>query len=190
MVTAAQKATKEQMEPEAGRSTAGQKVIVGSKLPMDLEIQLCRKEEFDEEGMGGTRRRVRWVMYGPAYLIRGYSYPLNPPEGFEDQKARAVISNGAALTPGIPKDFFDAWLDQHKTDPMVTNHNIFAATKADAAKGMAKDFKEFDSGLGPLQHGKNADGEPVITDRRAPKKVGGNRTATSAPTTADLDILE
>jgi hypothetical protein len=155
-------------ESKVPKSNAGEKIIVASKLEMALQIQ--RREWRTEQRRD---RSVSWeervaVSVGPVVILAGTGFPNGPtPEGME----RPRTMSGAALTFNVDREWFEAWLEENAEFPPVKNHLIFAHKTEDGVRGLAKDYKDIDSGLGPIKHSKNADGEDVITDTRVPKKV-------------------
>ncbi len=54
---------------------------------------------------------------------------------------------GYALTSGVPRDFWDKWLEQHADDPVVKNGLIFAHASIDGASGEAREKKAIESGF-------------------------------------------
>lgn len=154
------------------RGHAGTKVFVASKLPMSLEIFL---EEFVEseqrfQGSVWVERVARQIPESPRVTLAGIGFPIGaPPEGTEWPE-RPVMAGGYALTL-VDEEFIDKWFEAHAKDPMVKNRVIIKAKDLDDAKAMAKENKEVNSGLGPLERGKDKDGNPIITDRRKPRKV-------------------
>ena len=143
-------------------ATAGAKVTVASKLPMALELQLCDKRTTQVRNGNNSWNEEVFVKSGKIVTINGTAYPAGqPPEGMPD---RPSMIAGAALTPGVDKAFWDAWLAQNKDTPMVKNGMVFAHEKIDAVKGKARDAKNVLSGLDPI----NPKG-----DRRMPRKLKG-----------------
>ena len=141
-------------------STAGAKVTVASKLPMSFEMQCCTKrvQKFKNQGM--VWEEELFSKDGPIVIIAGTGFPVNPPENFTRDRPETVA--GAALTHGVDKAFWDRWLDENKTSPMVVNGLIFAHEKVDFVKGKARENKALKSGLDPLV----PDNDP-----RMPKKL-------------------
>jgi hypothetical protein len=129
--------------------SAGAKVIVACKLGVAYyAIQLCRIDEKFEQNMQGGRTVKEATRIGQVINLRGTAYPRGtPPVGFP---APPQIVNGAALNYGIDKDWFDAWLEQHKLDPLVMNKLIFAHETVDGVTGEAKELANFLSGLEPV----------------------------------------
>ena len=139
---------------------AGDKVTVGSKLPMAIELQLCEKRTTQMRNGQNSWTEDLWVKTGQIITINGTSYPNGtPPEGMPP---RPMMAFGAALTPGVPKEFFDRWLEQNADQPMVRNGMIFAHLRAADVQAEARERVKDLSGLGPLT---------PDNDRRMPKKM-------------------
>ena len=167
-------------ESKVPKAHAGEKIIVASKLEMALQIQHHRFREVvcEDHGTKWTERRSYGV--GPVIILAGIGFPNGPtPEGME----RPRMMSGAALTFGVDREWFEEWLEQHADFPPVKNHLIFMHRTEDGVRGLAKDYKDVESGLGPIKHHKNADGDDVISDPRLPKKV--RQTAARAQTSAE-----
>lgn len=139
-------------------------VTVACKVPTGVVIQLCRKTEYAEETMQGTRMRVRYDRYGPIVIVRGPAQPAGTaPRGY----VRPVVVGGYALTPGVDADFWKAWLEQNKDSPLVLSGQIFAHGTTASTRAQAQEQREVTSGLEPL----NMDGDP-----RMPKPATGSVT--------------
>jgi hypothetical protein len=129
--------------------SSGAKVTVACKLGIPwLELQLSRIEEIDEQGLG-TRRLVKeGRKFGPVVRIRGTAYPRGtPPEGFPPAP---LIIAGAAMNPGVDKDFWDAWVKMNRLNPLVMNGMIFAHESESAVHGIAREEAANQSGLEPI----------------------------------------
>jgi hypothetical protein len=60
-------------------------------------------------------------------------------------------TGGYALTPGIPRDFWELWLEQNRNAPYVRNHCIFAASTEDRARAKVRnEYAGVMSGLEPI----------------------------------------
>lgn len=152
-------------------------VTVASKIPMTIELQLCRQETKSVTGRYGTEKETVNVKHGKTYFIRGTARPNGTiPKGYPKAPDMA---DGAALTPGVPAEFFEEWLAQNAETDMVLNHMVFAHSSRDHVEGIAADHREELSGLDPINPEQNKDGSMV--DRRVPKpidaNVGGIQTA-------------
>lgn len=68
------------------------------------------------------------------------------------------VVGGYGLTPGVDKDFFDAWLKLSATSVVVKRGLIFAQDNPGKAEGQAKEQAEIRSGLEGLDPEKPAPG--------------------------------
>jgi hypothetical protein len=136
-------------ENVAQRQRSGAKVTVGLKLGVAyFDIQLCRIEDKFEQNMQGGRTVKEAVRVGNKVRLRGTAYPRGTvPDGFPD---RPKIVGGAALNYGIDKDFWDAWVEQNRLNPLVVNGMIFAHEIEDHVVGQAKETADVLSGLEPI----------------------------------------
>lgn len=143
---------------------AGAKVTVGCKLGIAFyDIQLCQMVLKFQQDQRGGRDISEAERIGPVVRLRGTAYPRGtPPKGFYSPPE---IVDGAALTRNVDKEWFDAWLEQNKRNPMVMNHMIFAAETLDAVRGMAADFKHLHSGLDPIDPSSKTDPRMVKSTR-------------------------
>lgn len=178
-MTAAAKKTdlKEPKNPDAATKrasapkTSGETVTIACKIPNGLELQLCKRDDYDEETPSGTRKRIRYVKVGEIVVVRGPANPVGNPN------ARAVpLIGGYALTHGVSADFWNEWLEQNEMNPLVVNNMIFAQTKRESARDQAAEQSTTRSGLEPLI----APVKGGAKDPRLPKsvnpKVGPVRT--------------
>ena len=129
--------------------SAGAKVTVACKLGVPLfDLQLSETKEVDEQGLGTVRRIKEGRRIGGVVRIRGTAYPRGtPPEGFPPPP---LIVGGAAMNPGVDKDFWDRWLEQNKLNPLVINGMLFAHESESYVTGKAKEEAENLSGLEPI----------------------------------------
>lgn len=147
-------------------------VTVVCKIPTGVVLQLCAKEEYVEEGLNGSRTRTRYNKVGRTFIARGPASPNGQvPRGY----VRPALAGGYALTPNIPQDFWEAWLEQNADNPIVVNQMIFAQGKRGNAIAEAREKKDLKSGLEPM----DPDG-----DYRMPKPIVGDAVI-SAVATAD-----
>lgn len=149
-------------------SKAPKFVTVASKLPMKIELQLCEERRQNMPGRFGTVEETVHAKVGDSHIINGTAYPRGePPEGFPD-KPEMIKAAGFALTPGIPADFFEQWLDQNKNTDLVRNGMIFAHGSRDHLVGVAMENKDRRSGLDPMAK----DGDP-----RSPRPMNSSVSA-------------
>lgn len=122
--------------------TGGATVTVASKIPFGFIMRVYRPMEGYEPVMGGGQRATTtWVQDGPEVV-------LNPCSQFQNRdRPWEVTQSGFSLTPGVPKVFWEKWLDQHKTFPAVVAGLIFAHQETASVKARALDDGEKRSGL-------------------------------------------
>jgi len=132
---------------------AGDTVVVACKLPFGLELHLDRMVEQ-------TRLANQTAITEKVAVREDETYTLNG-SGLNHAALTAGImpehtiiggSGGYALTIGIPKAFWERWLEQNKNSDLVRNGLIFAASNhsraLDESKERAVDVR---SGLEPLK---------------------------------------
>lgn len=128
---------------------SGATVTVACKLGVAFyDIQLSKIVDKFEQNLQGGRMVKEAIRIGNVVRLRGTAYPRGtPPEGFPPPP---IIVGGAAMNPGVSKDFWDEWVEQHKLDPLVVNGFIFAHESADHVAGRAKEESGMLSGLEPI----------------------------------------
>ena len=136
-------------------------VIVCSKLPHDLELQITEFKEVRLAGRHGEVTERQGFKTGKCYYIRGTAYPAGHiPKGYPK---RPDDAGGYAFTYNIPAEFWNNWEEQHRETDMIRNRIVFAMPDADAACAVAEENAGILSGLDPL-----VDGDP-----RNPKPING-----------------
>lgn len=143
-------------------SRSGGTVTVACKVDLPwIDLQLCEKRIVSENTQTGPRDVTQWFPVGEVVRIRGLAYPTGiAPRGFP--KPPEMVA-GAALTPNVSADFWNAWLEQHKLDAMVRNGLIFAHASPSYVGDQAKERQGLRSGLQPL--------EPDDGDRRVVRSI-------------------
>jgi hypothetical protein len=119
-------------EPETEPAYGSNTVTVVCKLPHGIWLQLHEwGESIEPHPLTGTRTVKVARKVGKPILIKGYrGLPFTGPiPGIE-------TNCGYALTPGVPKDFWEKWLEQNKSLLIVKNELIFAHND----KASVKDF--------------------------------------------------
>jgi hypothetical protein len=146
-------------KPPAAKPAAT--VVVCSKLPQDLELQLTTFREVRIPGRNGDVIERQGFKAGKTYFIHGTAYPAGQaPKGYP---RRPHDADGYALTYGIPADFWNDWEEMNRETDMVRNRVVFAMPDVDAACAMAAENVDVNSGLDPLVEG----------DVRNPKPING-----------------
>lgn len=138
-------------EPAAttARSRPADTITVASKMPNGLVLRLFRMEEFAEPVMGGGQRQSqRAIQTGDEYTLNGTAFSIE--RALRGDLPRHQIAGGFALTPGIPRDFWEQWLKQNEKSDMVRNGLIFAQASEQRARDAALEKEGLRSGLEPL----------------------------------------
>lgn len=123
--------------------TSAETVTVACKLPSGLVMRLFQSHDIDYPMFGGGYKTVsewRQMEGAPTYELNGFSHHL-------EMAPEYAIAGGYALTPGIPKDFWEMWLEQNQSADFVKNNLIFAAGSENSARAQAKEQREVKSGL-------------------------------------------
>ena len=107
---------------------AGEFVTVACKLPHGLILRVFDMVEVSESVMGGGYRTAKVARErGEQFVVKGWSHPQNA-------APTSAIVGGYAITPNIPKDFWELWLSQNKDADYVKNHLIFADIKQNSTE--------------------------------------------------------
>jgi len=130
--------------PSSARNqeTGGATVSVASKLPMPYVLRLTKKVERVIQAHGGTHREIISL---PApelgeYIVDGCSFAQN--KGPHQQ-----LAGGFAITHGIPKAFWEKWLEQYAQMDSVKNGFIFAYSEAASTVSRAREMEDVKSGF-------------------------------------------
>lgn len=153
--------------PHAAVKRSGEKITVACKLPHGLRLRLYDFVEQAENVMGGGSRMVkRSVQVGEDVVVKGVATPAN---------RERELPGGYALTTGVDKEFFDAWMHQNREHDAVKNRLIFAAVTAERARDQAEEQAKVTSGLEPLRQDR-PDDKPADRDPRTPRSANPNLT--------------
>lgn len=120
----------------------GDVVTVACKHPNGVILELVEMKERSEPVMGGGVRTFQQaVRTGKRITIRGPALPLNMPPSFQ-------MIGGYALTPNVPRDFWETWVKQNHDSPLLENKMLLVHDKD--TPGMAREFKKVKSGAEPI----------------------------------------
>ena len=151
-------------------------VTVACKVPLGVVLYVHEKVDLSERTLAGnTREFHEWRRKGEAVKINGPAYPNGNINELRKKGFHKVpdIEGGYALTMNVPKDFWDAWLEQNRMTQLVKNKMIFAYVDRDSARDAARDNEKRMSGLEPL----DPDG-----DYRVPRPLPGVTMVETAET--------
>lgn len=136
-------AEKETLTLKKTESTGGATVVVASKMPFDFVLRLYDFKTKHEPVMGGGAREVKYAEQRrstPSFVVNGNSFAQN-------QGPKQQITCGFAITHGIPKAFWDEWLEINKDADYVANGMIFAHSENASTMAEAKEKEANKSGL-------------------------------------------
>jgi len=145
----------QQAQPKASAPKTGtDTVTVALKHPTGITIERFEKMPITEDVVGGGKRETFvFKPTGERFTINGNEAPVGKTLPFE-------MSNGYALTPGVPRDLWEHWLAHHKDSPLVVNGLIYASDSRGRIEGATKEGIDRRTGLERLS---------VKDDPRTPK---------------------
>jgi hypothetical protein len=157
-------------QPTPVSPRARNKIIVGSKLPMSIELQLFNMVEQQRTFRGTAWVEIEAQRVGAAVTIRGTSYPRGiPPTGFISPPQ---IVHGYSLTYGVDAEWFEQWLAQNKTTDIVKNNMLIWGDSREDVADQAIDLAKLASGLDPVTPPFEGQA-PSDRDPRLPRPVPG-----------------
>ena len=140
-------------------------VTVACKLPNGLILRTFKKERIIQPVIGGGMREVeQFLPDGRSYKINGNTAPYAQPL-LDANGDSIMLEQSFALTPDIPKDFWEQWLEHNKDSAMVKHGLIFATVKPLELRAMAKANRDRSHGLEPI------DTHPESGDPRNPPRA-------------------
>ena len=146
---------------EGTMEASGDVVTIACKVPMGMVLHVCKKVMMPRKMQDGSIRDIpEYHRFGKEYRVYGPSHPQNA-------GPHCTIIGDYALTPNIPKEFYDLWYSQHRNDAMVLGRAIFA-NSSNKINGESKEYAKVKSGLERL--------DPT----KLPKKLTPNKDAMDA----------
>jgi hypothetical protein len=128
--------------PSPARASDGT-VTVACKLPNGLYLKIYDMVDTQEMTPLGPRTIKMSRQVGDTHRINGFSRPFGQDPTF-------VMAGGYALTPGIPEDFFNRWLEQNKDQAFVRSGLVFANVHHDRVADRAREQVATKSGMEPI----------------------------------------
>lgn len=155
--------------PATGTDT----VTVACKISNGLILQLHEFQDVDEPTFGGGSKPARRAFpVGEPIVVRGSALDLTELRGGRMPSYTHV--GGYALTPGVPREFWERWVEQHADDPAVRNHLIFAHASLNEASDAAREREGVVSGyegIDPADPSKKT-GIRAVTTADRPARAG------------------
>lgn len=131
-------------------------VTVGLKHPSGIILHIDELRKTAEPILGGGQREFTLAAALPTKITLSGN-------AFDPSKPKVIVTAGGyALTPNVPKDFFDKWLSQNSDSDLVRNRLIYAEERQDYADKRGREQAELKSGMEPL--------DPV-KDPRSPRGI-------------------
>lgn len=125
-------------------------VTVGCKLPNGLILRNYAWHPHRDALAGGgfSDSKIARRIDDTQYVVHGNTVR------FADLRAGNLpdhsIVGGFGLTSGIPRDFWERWLELNKDTALVKNGLVFAHEEELSARSMAKERAALRSGLEPI----------------------------------------
>lgn len=123
-------------------------VTVACRLPNGLILQLEERVEVNEpQRDGGVRTITQYRRRPEQYVLNGCAINF---ESVKRGLEMPALAGGFALTPGIPKEFWEKWYEAHRHDDFVRRGLVFAADSEQDARREAAQNGEKVRGLDPI----------------------------------------
>jgi hypothetical protein len=131
------------------RITTGKTVTIGCKMPTGLVLRVDEMVDATEQVFGGGARQIKVArQVGSPVILNGCAVNI---ADLTSGRAVGQVVGGFGITTGVPKDFWDKWLEQHKDDPLVVKGIVFDAKNDATAHSMARErTPSTRSGLEPM----------------------------------------
>jgi hypothetical protein len=124
-------------------------VTVACKLPNGLILQLHAKHsEMVPIFGGGYKEETIWRRTEEIFVLNGCAVAVD--QLLQGNMPDHYTYSGYALTPGVPKKFWEEWLEQNKTTDLIRNKIVFAAGSEREVRAEASEYKDVRSGLEPI----------------------------------------
>jgi hypothetical protein len=131
--------------PAPPKNQAGGEVVVCTNLPMGLMLQVFAETEQWAAGPFGGKMEKIWRPKPQSFRVKGNAVDISRVAAGTAELPEIV--NNYALTRGVPRDFWEAWLAQNHDMPYIVNNCIFAERDDASARAHARDLGKQSSGL-------------------------------------------
>jgi hypothetical protein len=129
--------------PKTGTDT----VTIALKHPTGIVLEAFEKVATKvPDGGGRMREEMLYRSTGKQYPLYGNRVPMGMTPNYK-------IIAGYALTPGIPRDVWEAWKEQHHDSPLLDQANplIFAHESLEQVEDFAEEGRQLRHGFEPLR---------------------------------------
>lgn len=129
-------------------TTTGDTVVVACKQPNGLILRVFDWVEYEEPNSGGkTKKIARQSVEAGEYEIHGNAIDM---AALQRGEVNHRIVGGYGITHGIPKDFWDRWLEENKDSRIVKNGLVLAWPTEQGAVDESRNREKLRSGLEPI----------------------------------------
>lgn len=135
--------TQVQQGPARVPSSAGEKVVVLCKYPAGIRIRNFKMRDSIEQGPTVARDIKIAEKIGEDILINGNACEV-------DKRPRCLFIGDYAVSQGVDKESWDAWLHDNKDSPMVRNRVIMSFSDLSKAEDAGGEHEEVRSGFEPF----------------------------------------
>lgn len=115
-------------------------VVVGCRIPQGMLCVVHEKRSVRENLPAGYHTIEQWFPTDKMFFVRGPAHGQN--EG-----PRGMAYGGYAITRGIRRDWWEAWLEQYKDLEVVKKEMIFAYPSLAETRDCALEHKTMKTGL-------------------------------------------
>ncbi len=149
---------------DAKPATGTAVVTVYSKLPIALRCVLHAPRTIREATMGGFRDVEQSFPTDKEFVLKGTAPAQN-------EAPRCEMVAGFAVTKGIPKDLWEAWVKQNAEMPAVKKGMIVAHEVAAKGADAARENKVVKTGLERVNPNDPTQISPIFKVEMAPEQV-------------------
>lgn len=124
--------------------SAGDKVVVASKLPMGLLMQNCKLLTTQQLDKNGIMQTVKVAERLPGItLLHGTAHPI-------DKAPKCKIIYDTAFTEGVSREAYEQWAEDNRNTPFILNNLVFAEPSMERAMNRAKEYAGLRSNFEPM----------------------------------------
>jgi hypothetical protein len=142
-------------------------VIVGCRYPNGLDIHIDRMAAV---------RTPAWHQPNGFTEVQ-VATPIQTIKLAGPNRVNRFDGEGPYAFTTVPRKFWEQWIVSHRNDPAIVNKQIIVGETRDELRGLARDAKEFKSGLQPV--------DAKQQDARMPKIPGMKGAVVVEPETVD-----
>lgn len=131
--------------PPSRPATGTDTVTVACKVSNGLILRVFEMRDTSEAVFGGGSITVKKsFQVGGDVVLRGSA--LDPAELRAGRMPTFPFGGGYSLTPGVPREFWERWLEQNRDSPIVQNNLVFAHSDVNSTLDAAREREAVESG--------------------------------------------